>query len=190
MILPIWHKITKREILERAPSLVDIVSLDSSTQSLEKIVKKVIERVGKRESFGIESPTNTPASSNTGPNFAVFYIAQAHARQLPAGDVPETSFFQPSFPPKGWISLVEGDEELEFILDGTTLRVRLDWGNQWQGDEIQAYQLVTGNEPFALMIRPAKADQIYLPSVINSSPSRSWMGPQSRSGWMVFEIQE
>ena len=84
---------------------------------------------------------------------------------------------------------MNGDEELEYVLDGASLRVRLDWGNHLQGDEIHAYQLVSSNEPFALIIRPVNADQIYLPSIINSSPSRSWMGPQSRSGWMVFKVQ-
>ena len=82
----------------------------------------------------------------------------------------------------GWLSLVCGDEQLEFVFDGTSLRVRLDWGNHWQGDEIQAYQLVSGNGPFALTIRPVNADQIYLPSIVNSSPSRSWMGPTKSIG--------
>ena len=41
----------------------------------------------------------------------------------------------------------------------------------------------------ALIIRPVHPHLIYLPTNGNSSLSRSWMGPQSRPGWMVFEIQ-
>ena len=189
LILPIWHRITKSEILDKAPPLTDIFSLNSSIQSLEEIVDAVVKRVGKIESFGLDSQPQAPATRHTGPDFAVFYIAQAHTRELSPGDRPQPSFLQSMSPPTGWLSLVCGDEQLEYVFDGTSLRVRLDWGNHWQGDEIQAYHLVSGNEPFALTIRPVHTDQIYLPSIVNSSPSRSWMGPQSRSGWMVFKIQ-
>ena len=189
LIVPIWHRITKSEILEKAPSLADIVSLNSSIQSLEEIVDRVVKRVRTRELAGLDSQPSAPVTPHAGPTFAVFYIAQAHTRELSPGDRPQPSFNQSMSDPTGWVSLVCGDEQLEYVFDGESLRVRLDWGNHLQGDEIHAYQLVSSNEPFALIIRPVHADQIYLPAIVNSSPSRSWMGPQSRSGWMVFKVQ-
>ena len=92
--------------------------------------------------------------------------------------------------PDGWFSMVMGDEELEYDLQDGKVRLRLDWGNHWQGDELYASQMVSSGEPFALIIRPSDAKQIYLPSVVNTSSGEWWTGSSSRSGWMVFEIQQ
>ena len=91
--------------------------------------------------------------------------------------------------PKDWVSATANNEELEYIRDGSSLRVRLDWGNSWSGDEVHAMQLVSGGEPFALTIRQANGEQVYLASVTNTSQVRSWQGHSNRSGWMVFEVR-
>ncbi len=189
VILPIWHRITKNEVIEHAPPLADIVALNSSTQSIEEIVGEIVERVRGRESFNDRSRTSAATIRNAGPAFAVFYIAQAHAAELPLGERPGSSFSAFDYPPVGWLSVVDEDEELEYVLEGTTLRVRLDWGNQWSGDEFLAHQLISGGQPFALTLRPNDGDQIYLPSVINTSRSTGFIG-SSRSGWMTFRLQQ
>ena len=50
VILPIWHRITKNEIIEQAPPLADIVALNSSIQSTDEIVGEIIEKVKDRGS--------------------------------------------------------------------------------------------------------------------------------------------
>ena len=189
VILPIWHRITKNELIERAPPLADIVSLNSPTHSLAEIVGEIVGRVMGGESLEVRSDTPAATIHNTGPSFAVLHIAQANTAELPRGETPDSSFFGLEFPPTGWLSVVTGDEELEYVLEGTTLRVRLDWGNRWSGDEILAHQLISGDQPFALSLRPTQGDQIYFPSVINTSPSRGFMN-SSRSGWTIFQIQQ
>ena len=189
VILPIWHRITKNEIIEQAPPLADIVALNSSTQSMEEIVSEIVEKVRVTEPLNTSSEKPAATIRNTGASFAVFYVAQANTAELPRVEKPEPSFSTFEFPPTGWLSVVNEDEELEYILDGTTLRVRLDWGNQWSGDEYLAHQLMSGDQPFALTLRPSTGDQIYLPSVINTSPSRGLIS-SSRSGWMIFQLQQ
>lgn len=188
VILPIWHRITKSEILEQAPPLADIVSLNSSTQSIDEIVNAILERVKGENSFRVGYQTPAATIDNTGHGFAVFYIAQANTAELPVGEKPEPIFGAFEFPPATWVSVVTGDEELEYTLEGTTLRVRLNWGNQWTSEEYLANQLVSGGQPFALTVRPSNGEQIYFGSVINTSQSRGFMS-SSRSGWMKFEIR-
>ena len=189
VILPIWHRITKSEVLEHAPPLADLVALNSSTQSIEEMVDEIVEKVRGKESLNDSSQTPAATIQGNGPAFAVFYIAQANTAELPQGERPTSSFFAFDFPPSGWLSVVAEDEELEYILEGTTLRVRLDWGNQWSGDEFLAHQLMTGDQPFALTLRRNDVDQVYLPSVINISPSKGFMS-SSRSGWMTFRFRQ
>ena len=91
--------------------------------------------------------------------------------------------------PTGWLSVTATDEELEYIHDGTSLRVRLDWGNSWSGDEIHAVRLITGGDPFALVIRHSNGEQLYLSSVTNTSHAGWWEARSNRSGWLVFEVR-
>ena len=189
VILPIWHRITKSEILKQAPSMADIVSLNSSTQGLEEIVDQIVNRVGVTKSLDDPPQTFRGEVPDTGRGFAVFYIAPAGTPELSRGEKPERSSFGFEFPPSGWISVVQGDEELEYVLEARTLRVRLDWRNQWTGDEYLAHQLMSGDVPFALTIRTNAGDQLYFPSAINDSPS-AWPGDSSRSGWMIFQLQQ
>lgn len=190
VILPIWHRLTRQEILEQAPSLANVIALNSSTQTVEEMAEEITNRVdgGILQSASPIPRQSLISSQGIGPTFAVFYIAPPHTPELPSNEKPQQSFsWSPQ--PEGWVSMVLDDDELEYQLDGSKIRLQLDWGNQWQGDEMAAYQLVTQDEPFALTIRPTGAEQIYLPSVVNTSPGRSWMDSPNRSGWMVFEIQ-
>ena len=188
IILPIWHRLTKNEILNIAPSLTDIVALNSSTETIENIAREIASKVtvGKVHAAPSSPPVVVPVQQS-GPTFAVFYIAPANTAELPSGQLPERSFMW-SPEPDGWISVLSNDEELEYHLDGTTLRIRLDWGNHWQGDEIHAHQMVSQDEPFALTIRPSGTEQVYFPKVVNTSPEQTWLGRRNRSGWMVFEV--
>ncbi len=43
VILPIWHKITKNEVLKFSPSLADKVALNTSIHSIEDIVSRLQE---------------------------------------------------------------------------------------------------------------------------------------------------
>lgn len=43
MILPIWHKVSKTEVLNFSPTLADKVALNSSLSSIEEITEKLVE---------------------------------------------------------------------------------------------------------------------------------------------------
>jgi len=43
MILPIWHKVSKTEVLNFSPALADKVALNSSLNSIEEIAGQLIE---------------------------------------------------------------------------------------------------------------------------------------------------
>ena len=45
VILPIWHRVTKDEVLEFSPPLADRVALNSGTESIEKIATRLADRV-------------------------------------------------------------------------------------------------------------------------------------------------
>lgn len=44
-ILPIWHKVTKKDVSEFSPSLADKVALNSQTDSIEKIARNIVRVV-------------------------------------------------------------------------------------------------------------------------------------------------
>ena len=188
VMLPIWHRITKDEIMQHAPPLADIVAMNSSTQGVEDIVKEIVKLVRgdilPPQDY-LASPTTTPS---TGPNFAVVYVAISNTSELPREAEPEKQAFRTTYPPTGWLSVVSGDEELEYVLEEKKLRLRINYGNRWDGDEFWAHQMMSGGEHFAIVIRRSDGPQLYFPTVVNTSPS-SWLGSTNRSGWMVFEIQ-
>ena len=117
--------------------------------------------------------------------FAVFYVAPAHTEEL-TGEKERTFNF--GIRPQGWVSVVDGDEELEYRIAGNKLRIRLDYGSKWSGEEMDANSLISGDAPFALTMRPAGLKQRYFPAVSNTSPSKSFFSQSNRSGWMVFEF--
>lgn len=43
MILPVWHKITKNEVISFSPALADKVALNTSLQSIEEIAGQLAE---------------------------------------------------------------------------------------------------------------------------------------------------
>jgi len=43
MILPIWHKVSKTEVLNFSPNLADKVALNSSLNSIEEIASQLME---------------------------------------------------------------------------------------------------------------------------------------------------
>lgn len=45
VILPIWHNITKDEIMRLSPSLVDKVALNSALNTVKEIAEKVADAV-------------------------------------------------------------------------------------------------------------------------------------------------
>ena len=87
------------------------------------------------------------------PTFGVFYIAAAGTPALPDNVEPKRDAFSFHSDPKGWFGMVDSNEELEYVIEGNTVRVRLDWGNQWSGSEYQAAKMVSEGNPVALMIR-------------------------------------
>ena len=189
VILPIWHRLTMAEISQRSLSLTNIFALNSFTDSVEVIARKIAVKVKDTPEPDTGPPSPTTPPTNDVPQsrtFGVFYIAQQGTPELPQGKMPAKTSFLAT--PTGWLSVTESNEELEYIRDGNTLRVRLDWGNRWSGDEIHAMQLVTGRAPFALTIRHAGCEQVYLSSVTNTSQLAGWGGRSNRSGWMVFNI--
>jgi hypothetical protein len=48
VILPIWHKVSKSEVINFSPTLADKVAINSSISSMEEIVKQIIDVVGNR----------------------------------------------------------------------------------------------------------------------------------------------
>ena len=93
VILPIWHRITMNEIIEQAPSLADIIALNSSTQSIDQIAAEIVEKVIGSTSPGLPLRRVPAINQSSGSSFAVFYIAPAHTEELPLGETPQTSFF-------------------------------------------------------------------------------------------------
>lgn len=187
-LFPIRHAITLEEIRQESPSLAGLNSLNSSDQTIEQIA---IQIAAKLRITSPASPTNpdAPAIPGNAHTFGLFYIAPAETEELPPGAEPEPTQMQFSSIPTGWIRMVNQPEELEYILDEQTLRLRLDWGNHWAGTEMQAALIVSRSEPFALTIRPTHGSQIYLPAVINQSQTSLFLNHIPRSGWMTFLIQ-
>ena len=188
VILPIWHRLTKDEIAQQSPSLTDIVALNSSVNSVGVIASRIASVVSGSPSA---HPTFQPTtqSHDVARAFGVFYVAAAGTEEPPAGPIEQH--------PLGWLrdtdrwmSVVASDQELEYLIQGQTLRVQLNWGSTLQGDEILAQGLMVQGEPFALTIRPSTGKQIYFPSVRNATPRRNWMlSSSSPSGWMAFKIR-
>ena len=49
LILPIWHKISKDQVMEYSPILADKVALDTSIQSIEKIASELARLIGEED---------------------------------------------------------------------------------------------------------------------------------------------
>ena len=199
LLFPIQHGITIEEIRDHSPSLAGLSLWNSSDHSPADIASEIANQLGIAKPTPIQSPATPTVQLHGGSEaqsgvraFGTFYIAPAGTKELPPSVEPETDalllFTNPTgF--QGWIPVVESKEELEYVIEGTTLRVRLSWGNSWGGGEFHAAEMLSGEEPFALTIRQPKGQQVYLPTVVNRSPASFLTGSTSRSGWMTFLIQ-
>ena len=199
LLFPIQHGITIEEIRGYSPSIAGLSLWNSSSHSPVDIASEIANQLGIAKPTPIQSPetpTIQPHGGSEGPSgaraFGTFYIAPAGTKELRPSVEPETDallLFSNPTDFQGWIPVVESREELEYVIEGETLRVRLSWGNSWGGGEFQAAQMLSGEEPFALTIRRTNGEQVYLPTVFNSSPTSFLTGSTSRSGWMTFLIQ-
>ena len=196
LLFPIQHGITIQEIRGHIPSLAGLRLWNTAERSPEAIADEIAGQLGIAKTAATGQTTGLPAAPAESPTmsppartFGTFYIAPAGTGELPHGSEPEPNPMMVFPTPTGWIPMVNNNEELEYVMEADTLRLRLDWGNQWTGSEMQAAQMVSQGEPFALTIRTAGREQIYLPRVANLSPGRSmWSAASSRSGWMTFQI--
>ena len=199
LLFPIQHGITIDEISGHSPSLAGLSLWNSSNHSFGEIAAEIAGLLGVSARTSVMSPSDetgehrgVPGASSGGRSFGVFYIARADTPELPSNVEPETKALLFTLRPEeltGWIPLVNSNEELEYIVEGETLRVRLSWGNRLSGTELLSSQMSTGREPVALTIRQASGPQIYFPSVVNQSPSSPFSMTSERSGWMTFRIR-
>ncbi len=187
-LFPIQHGITIEEIRSHSPSLAGINLLNSNDHTIEGIATMIKERLGgPRPKDGRDPSVPEPTTVSAGPTFGVFYIAPAETPPLPQGVEPQQNAAFLFGDTTGWIRMVNDNEELEFVIEDATVRVRLDWGNQWSGSEIQAAQMVSGGEPFAILIRQAGEPQIHIPKLVSRSQRGLFSSSPNRSGWMTFE---
>ena len=192
LLFPIRHGITTEEIRSHSPSLSDKISWSSSDKTPGQIAAEIAERI-PRPSQQMAQPSAMPETiteaGTPGRTFGVFYVAPAGMPELPYSSEPERTlpFFNQD--PTSWIPMVNNKDELEYILDGSTLRIRLDWGSTLQGSEIQASLLLSKGEPLSFTIRPSQGQQIYLPSVVSQNQNSWFSGRRNPSGWMTFSIQ-
>ena len=182
-VLPIWHEIGREEIANRFPALAGIAALNTSDYDILDIARQIDEKVRGGSDSNPMQLGRQAAQLESG--FAVFYVAPPHTEEL-IGEKEKNFSFEMN--PQGWVSVVHNDEELEYRIVGNVLRIKLDYDNKWSGDEMGANNLLSGDEPFALMMRPAGIKQRYFPAAINTSPSKSFFSQSNRSGWMAFEI--
>ncbi len=199
LLFPIQHGITIEEIRDYSPPLGGLSLWNSSDHSPAKIAAEIARQLGAATQTPSEppaGPTIQPYEGLEGPSgsraFGKFYIAPVGTEELPPNVEPEIDtllIFSNPTGLTGWTTVVEGNEELEYVIEGGILRVRLSWGNSWGGGELLAANMLSGEEPFALTIRRASGQQVYFPSVINRSPGSFLIGSSSRSGWMTFLIQ-
>ena len=199
LFFPIQHGITIEEIRGYSPSLAGLSLWNSSDHSPASIASEIASQlmVAVQAPFQIAATplvqiregSEKPSSVR---GFGTFYIAPAGTGELQPSvepDVDPLSLISNRTGLTGWIPVLEREEDLEYVIEGEVLRVRLNWGNTWGGTEFQAASMLSGDNPFALTIRRGSRQQIYLPTVINRSPESFLTGSSNRSGWMTFLIQ-
>ncbi len=62
IILPIWHNVTKDEVLNFSPPLADVLALDSSTHPLNSIVEKIVFATHSESNVDLENTLPTGIS--------------------------------------------------------------------------------------------------------------------------------
>ena len=199
LLFPIQHGITIEDIRAYSPSLAGLSLWNSSDHSPATIAFEIASQLGASMQTSYKppaAPTTQPYEGSHGSSgahaFGTFYIAPMGTEELPPKAEPEMDTLLLFSSPTGitrWTPVVESEEELEYVIEGENLRVRLSWGNSWSGEEFLVAKMLSGEEPFALTIRRSSGQHIYLPTVINRSPASFLIGPSSRSGWMTFLIK-
>ena len=199
LLFPIQHGITIEEIRDNSPPLAGLSLWNSSDHSPAQIATEIARQLEAATRIPPEAPaapTNEPYEGSVEPSgaraFGTFYIAPTGTEQLPPNVEPEVDTLLLFSNPTGligWTPVVESKEELEYVIEGKTLRVRLSWGSSWGGGEFLVAKMLSGEDPFALTIRRTSGQQVYLPTVINRSPATFLTAPSSRSGWMTFLIR-
>ena len=201
LLFPIQHGITIDEIRSHSPSLAGRSLWNSSNHPPEKIAAEIASQLGVAKSTTTVNATeHTNQSSGTAerargtPNFGRFYIAPRDTPELSQNEEPKVDtffFLADTRSIRGWTPVLDNEEELEYALEKGVLRVRLSWGNggsvTYSGAEFMTAQMLNGSDPFALTIRTSEGRQVYLPSVVNTSPQNSFIGTTNRSGWMTFQ---
>lgn len=49
LLLPIWHNITKQEVIDYSPSIADKVARSTSTNTIEEIAEEIAEIIKGKE---------------------------------------------------------------------------------------------------------------------------------------------
>ena len=201
LLFPIQHGITIDEIRGHSPSLAGLSLWNSADHSPEQIAAEIAGQLGvvvRTPAMpipgGTEQQVRTIEAARTSPTFGRFYIAPEGTPELPQNEEPKADTLLIQAYPReiqGWIPVLDSNEELEYVLERETLRVRLSWGNggscTYSGAEFMTAQMLNGSDSFALIIRKGDGRQVYLPSVANTSPQSSFIGTTNRSGWMTFQ---
>ena len=190
-ILPVWHGVSREEVVRFSPTLADLAALDSSVDSISEIARKIADKVRQEESSKHRAQSESREQSLPEHGFAVFYIAPAGTPELPLGEEPELLQSILGGDKDNWNSMVSENEEIEYQIQGGKLRMRLDWGNVYNGPEIAARTLAYGSVPVSLLMRLPRTDlrQSYWASA-TPRQSGSFLSGGTRSGWLVFDIPQ
>ena len=192
-LIPIWHAITRDEIRNHSPSIVDIFALNSSEQTIEQMAASIAEQIRPTHS-GMEAQADTetaamPPAAITGPAFGVFYIAPKGTPELLPGSEPDwnpddvihrTHWVDPD---------VARQPRARICRERGHIACPAGLGEAMAGKRNAGSRDDFGNEPFAITIRPTGGPQIHFPSLVNQYPKRIFSTQSSRSGWMTFLIQ-
>ena len=139
LLFPIQHGITVEEIRNHSPSLAGLSLWNSSNHSPEKIAAEIASQLEVAKSAAAVTTTEhtsrqsaTAERARTAPTFGKFYIAPKGTPELPENSEPKVDAFLFLANPRdveGWTPVLHNQEELEYVLERGTLRLRLSWGN-------------------------------------------------------------
>ncbi len=48
IVLPIWHKITKQEVIDYSPSLADKVARNTATYTIDEVAEEIAEVINEK----------------------------------------------------------------------------------------------------------------------------------------------
>ena len=198
LLFPIQHGITIEEIRIHSPSLAGLNMWNSSNRSPKEIAIEIADILGKAKGnepsqIVTEPPVLTTKSEDAVGTraFGTFFIAPVGTSELPVGAQPQTDpryIFAMRGTPEGWIPVLDNNQELEYIIEDSILRIQLAYGSTRRGTEIAASQVMLGSQPFAVTIRKPDGSQQHFPAITNRSPSSFFMEANNPAGWLTFQI--